>query len=63
MDPLPQPDAVHLRAAEGWLDRGNHLEAAAELALITHASRSHPEVFHLRSRGHAAAGEWAASRF
>jgi hypothetical protein len=25
--PLPLPDLHHLRAASGWLELGNHLEA------------------------------------
>jgi tetratricopeptide (TPR) repeat protein len=61
MDPLPQPDAVHLRAAEGWLDLGNHQEAAAELQRITPVNRTHPDVLHLRWRVHAAAEQWDTS--
>jgi hypothetical protein len=34
MNPLSPPDTHHLRAAEGWLELGNHLEANAELENI-----------------------------
>jgi hypothetical protein len=61
MDPLTETDAVHLEAAEGWLDLGNHREAAAELERVTPAQRGHPNVLHLRWRVHAAAGEWEPS--
>jgi uncharacterized protein HemY len=61
VDPLTQPDAVHLQAAEGWLDLGDHQQAAAELERITPAQRGHPDVLHLRWRVHAAAKEWESS--
>ena len=36
--PLAPPDTHHLRAALGWLELGNHVEANAELEQITRAS-------------------------
>src|ERR1035438_2514329 len=31
MKPLEPPDSLHLQAAQGWLELGNHVEADAEL--------------------------------
>ena len=31
MKPLSQADAIHLEAAQGWLELGNHVEANEEL--------------------------------
>ena len=61
MDLLPRSDTVHLKAAEGWLDLGNHQEAAADLERITPAQSGHPDVLHLRWRVHATAKQWDAS--
>jgi hypothetical protein len=35
MNPLESPDSLHLHAAEGWLELGDHLSANAELDEIT----------------------------
>jgi len=56
--PLESPDIHHLSAAQGWLELGNHLEADAELARITPALRSHPDVLELRWQIYAKAGKW-----
>jgi hypothetical protein len=32
---IKPPDSVHLKAAEGWLELGNHLEANEELENIS----------------------------
>jgi tetratricopeptide (TPR) repeat protein len=58
MTPLSPPDTHHLRAAEGWLELGNHLEANAELDSITPALRSHPHVLDLRWQVCAKAKQW-----
>jgi hypothetical protein len=42
--PLDLPDIHHLRAAQGWLELGNHLEANEELEKIAPALRAHPSV-------------------
>jgi hypothetical protein len=42
MKPLNIPDIHHLRAAVGWLELGNHLEANAELENITTAFTAAP---------------------
>ncbi len=46
--PLEPPDTHLLRAAEGWLELGNHAEANAELDRITPTLRAHPNVLRLR---------------
>lgn len=50
----------HLRAAEGWLELGNHLEADAELDCIAPALRVHPSVLELRWQIYAASRKWHA---
>ena len=46
--PLPAADQHHLRAAEGWLELGNHLEATAELEEIAPTLRGQPQVLEVR---------------
>jgi tetratricopeptide (TPR) repeat protein len=48
MDPLQQPDLMHLSAAQGWLELGNSAEASGELNQITPVLREHPEVLQVR---------------
>jgi hypothetical protein len=48
VEPLPNSDALHVRAAEGWLELGNHVEASVELGQITPEHRAHPDVLNLR---------------
>lgn len=50
----------HLRAAEGWLELGNHLEADAELDCIAPALRVYPSVLELRWQIYAASKKWHA---
>ncbi len=52
------PDQHRLRAAQGWLELGNHQEAAAELEDLTPAARAHPAVLELRWSIHAKAKDW-----
>ena len=47
MKPLEPPDSLHLQAAQGWLELGNHAEAEAELDNITASSREHPDVINV----------------
>ncbi|MDB6112704.1 MAG: hypothetical protein JWR69_4454 [Pedosphaera sp.] len=47
MNPLAPPDSQHLKAAQGWLELGIHVEANAELDKITATLRSHPDVLEL----------------
>jgi tetratricopeptide (TPR) repeat protein len=51
-------DHHHLRAAQGWLELGNWLEANAELENITPQQRAHPDVLRLRVDIYAAAKKW-----
>jgi predicted Zn-dependent protease len=48
MDQLTFADKQYLRAAEGWIELGNHLEANNELENIGPSSRSHPDVLEIR---------------
>ncbi len=34
MRPVAPPDSLHLQAAQGWLELGNHIEANEELENI-----------------------------
>ena len=58
MDSLERPDLFHLNAAEGWLGLGNPAEAEEELAQITPAMRSHPDVLTMRCEVCAHAKRW-----
>lgn len=58
MKSLPQTDALHLQAAEGWLELGNHLEANEELEKIPARNRVHPDFLDMRWRIYAAAKHW-----
>lgn len=59
MKPLHHPDSLHLQAAQGWLDLGDHLEADKELDEITPSLRSHPDVLEVRWHIYAKAEKWA----
>ena len=48
MKPLTPPDSFHLKAAEGWFELGNHLEANEELEKIAPKLRVHPDVLEIR---------------
>jgi predicted Zn-dependent protease len=58
MKGLSPPNSLHLRAAEGWLELGNWLEANEELERITPAMRAHPNVLRMRWEIYAKAGKW-----
>ncbi len=60
MKPLEHPNDLHLQAAQGWLELGNHIEADAELDNITATLRSHPDVLELRWQIYARAKKWEA---
>src|SRR5580765_6856866 len=55
---LPHPDSLHVLAAQGWLELGNHLEANEELEKIAASLRSHPDVLEVRWPISAKAGKW-----
>ena len=46
--PLQPPDSMHLTAAQGWLELGNHEEAFEELEKIDAPLRGHPDVLEVR---------------
>jgi len=48
MKPIEPPDKHCLSAAVGWLELGNPREAKAELALISLAGQTHPDVLEVR---------------
>jgi tetratricopeptide (TPR) repeat protein len=58
MNPLSAPDSHHLRAVQGWLELGNHLEANEELERISPQLRTHPDVLELRWRIYARGKKW-----
>jgi len=60
LKPLQPPDSLHLRAAQGWLELGNHLEANAELEKIAARRRAHPDVLETRWGIYAQAKDWRA---
>ena len=51
-------DQRHLTAAEGWIELGLPLEAAAELAQITPQQQGHPDVLELRWHISAQEKQW-----
>ena len=59
-EPLEPPDIFHLRAACGWLELGNHLEANEELENITPKLRAHPDVLEIRWQIYAKEFKWDA---
>src|SRR5881409_3892596 len=58
MKALRRVDAVHLEAAQGWLELDNHLEAHAELKRIGPQFATHPDVLELRWKIFAKAQRW-----
>jgi tetratricopeptide (TPR) repeat protein len=49
-----------LRAAQGWIELGDHLEADKELDEITPQLRAHPDVLEVRWHVYAHAEKWDA---
>jgi tetratricopeptide (TPR) repeat protein len=60
MKDLEPPDSLHLLAAQGWLELGNHLEADKELDEILLQLRTHPDVLEIRWQIYAHAKKWDA---
>lgn len=58
MKRLKPPDSLHLQAAQGWLELGNHIEANEELEQITPQLRSHVDVLVVRWAIYAADNKW-----
>jgi tetratricopeptide (TPR) repeat protein len=61
MNALQPPYSLHLQAAQGWLELGNHVEAEAELDNITASLRAHPVVLRVRWEVYAAVKKWEAA--
>ncbi len=57
---LEPPDSIHLNAAIGWLELGDHLEANEELEQIAPQMRVHPDVLELRWQIYAKEKKWEA---
>ena len=62
MDPLEPPDSIHLEAAVGWIELGNHEEADEELDKIDATLRVHPNVLEVRWIIHATAQHWESCK-
>jgi tetratricopeptide (TPR) repeat protein len=58
IEPLRPPDSHHLKAAQGWIELGDHIEADAELDNITPELRMHPDALKLRWQIYANAEKW-----
>ena len=61
LPPIEPPNTHHLRAAIGWLELGNHVEAGEEIARITPALLDHPDVLEVRWAVCAAGASWDAA--
>ena len=61
LPPIEPPNTHHLRAAIGWLELGNHVEAGEEIARITPALLEHPDVLEVRWAVCAAGASWEAA--
>jgi tetratricopeptide (TPR) repeat protein len=55
---LEHPDDLHLEAAQGWLELGDHLEANEELERISPDMRVHPDVLNVRWHIYSKAQKW-----
>jgi len=55
---VTEADSIHLRAAAGWLELGNWVEANEELEKLEPLARGGGEALALRVRIYAAAGHW-----
>jgi predicted Zn-dependent protease len=58
MNSLEPPDIHYLRAAQGWLELGDHLEAARELDRISSSQSEHPLILMIRWMIFARAKRW-----
>lgn len=62
LPPLPHPDNLHLRAAEGWLELGDPSESLAELEKIAPVHQSSPFVLMVRHAIQARNQQWELAR-
>jgi len=61
MKQLGISDQRHLKAAQGWFELGDHLEANEELEQITAEHRAHSAVLEMRWQIYAKAKKWEAA--
>ena len=61
MKQLEPPESFHVRAAQGWLELGNHTEANEELSKIAPEFRTHPDVLKVSWEVYAAGRKWEAA--
>ena len=52
---------MHLQAAQGWFELGDHLEANEELEQMSPQNHAHPAVLEVRWAIYAAAKKWEAA--
>ncbi len=58
MKGLQPPNSLHLVAAHGWLELGDHVAAFEELKKIEPELRGHPDVLEVRAVIYAKAEKW-----
>jgi hypothetical protein len=58
---LGPPDTHHVRAAIGWLELGNHVEAGNEIARVQPKFLNHPDVLEVRWAVCSAGQSWDAA--
>jgi predicted Zn-dependent protease len=56
--PFEPPDSFYFSAAQGWLELGNCVEAAAELSHLRESLQPHPDVLELRWEIAARRNQW-----
>jgi hypothetical protein len=61
MPPLEPPNSHHLRAAIGWMELGNHVEAGEEIARLAPEVMEHPDVLDVRWSVCATGQSWEAA--
>lgn len=61
MGDLEPPNTHHVRAAIGWLELGNAVEAGEEIARVTPEFLTHPDVLDVRWMVCAASRSWEAA--
>ena len=58
LKPIEPPDRFHWLAAQGWLELGNHREAAGELEKVSPTLTGHPDILEIRWQICAKEGQW-----
>ena len=60
MSLLEPPNSFYFKAAQGWLELGDHLEANEELEKLSPELRAHPDVLAIRWHVYAKEKKWEA---